>query len=334
MGVFGVLWSGSLAGTDMIIKQKDRLAPRGSEVTPEGVYHGRRAWLRGMGALGVGAWFQRLGLAPPPVPEPPLLPRAAPGPFSTSAPPTPFAAIASYNNFYELGTGKDDPAAHAADLRTRPWRLVVAGACRRPAAYEIDDLIRHSALQDRVYRHRCVEAWSMVVPWVGVPLAEILKRVQPTGDARYVSFTSIEDPAHLPGQQEPILQWPYFEGLRIDEAMHPLTLLAVGLYGRVLPNQNGAPVRLVVPWKYGFKSAKSIVRIELVREQPVTTWMRAVPERYGFYSNVNPAVDRVPWSQREERPIGALRKRPTELFNGYGPQVASLYRGMDLERDY
>lgn len=307
---------------------------RPSELTSEDTYLGRRAWLRQAGLLGIGGWLQRFGLEPPRISPGASLPQGHPSRWSTRAQPTAFSMIASYNNFYEFGTGKSDPARNARSLRTHPWKLLVDGACERPAQYDLDDLIRHSALEDRVYRHRCVEAWSMVVPWNGIPLAGILKRVRPTSQARYVTFTTLLDPQQMPGEQSDVLQWPYLEGLRIDEAMHPLTFLAVGLYGRVLPNQNGAPVRLVVPWKYGFKSAKSIVRIHLQEQQPRTTWMRAVPSRYGFYSNVNPAVDRVPWSQRFERPLGSLEKQPTRIFNGYAAEVASLYRGMNLARYY
>ena len=305
-----------------------------SEITDESIYHGRRTWLRQASLLGVGGWLQRLGLSPPTVKPGASLPQSQPSRWSTREPKTPFSAIASYNNFYEFGTGKSDPARYAGSLKTHPWKLVVDGACEHPASYDIDDLIRHSALEERVYRHRCVEAWSMVVPWNGVSLASILKRVQPTSRARFVTFTTLMDPQQMPGEQTDVLPWPYLEGLRLDEAMHPLAFLAVGLYGHVLPNQNGAPVRLVVPWKYGFKSAKSIVRIHLQEQQPVTTWMQAVPGRYGFYSNVNPAVDRVPWSQRYERPLGSLEKQPTRLFNGYGAEVASLYTGMNLARSY
>ncbi len=247
---------------------------------------------------------------------------------------TPLEKITAYNNFYEFGTDKRDPARHAHLLRTEPWTVSVGGECERPGTYGVEDLVPFDRLEERIYRLRCVEAWSMVIPWVGVPLASIIKRMQPTSKARYVEFVTLLDPEQMPGQRRDILPWPYREGLRIDEAVHPLTLLAVGLYGEVLPNQNGAPLRLVVPWKYGFKSIKSIVAINFTEQRPRTTWNQVAPREYGFYANVNPEVDHPRWSQKKERRIGDFFKRPTEMFNGYAEQVASLYAGMDLRRNF
>lgn len=249
--------------------------------------------------------------------------------------PTAFEAVTTYNNYYEFGTDKEDPAATAPGrLKTSPWTIAVEGECAKPAQIGYEDLIKSSRLEERVYRMRCVEGWSMVIPWIGIPLAEVLKRFEPTSKAKYVEFTTLNDPAQMPGLKQPILDWPYREGLRMDEAVHPLTLLAVGLYGKELLPQNGAPVRLVVPWKYGFKSAKSIVRIRFVEKQPATAWNTYNSREYGFYSNVNPAVDHPRWSQASERRIGDFRRRPTLPFNGYGDQVASLYAGMDLRANY
>jgi methionine sulfoxide reductase catalytic subunit len=247
---------------------------------------------------------------------------------------TPYEDVTRYNNFYEFGTGKEDPARNARDFRVRPWTVEIDGHVRRPARYDLDDLLRPHTMQERVYRLRCVEAWSMVIPWLGFPLADLIRRVEPTSRARYVAFTTLHDPERMPGQRRPILEWPYREGLRMDEAMNPLTLLATGLYGRPLPGQNGAPLRLVVPWKYGFKSIKSIVRISFVEEQPFTSWSRMAPREYGFYANVNPEVDHPRWSQARERRIGEIRRRPTLPFNGYAEQVAGMYTGMDLRRFY
>jgi len=242
--------------------------------------------------------------------------------------------VTSYNNFYELGTGKSDPVKNAHLLKTRPWTIEVGGECDKPGVLGIEDLLSGFDLEERIYRLRCVEAWSMVIPWIGIELGSVLKRFQPNSRAKYVEFVTLMDADNLPGQKRQILDWPYREGLRIDEAMHPLTLLSVGLYGKVLPNQNGAPVRLVVPWKYGFKSIKSIVAIRLTEQQPATSWNLSAPREYGFYANVNPEVDHPRWSQARERKIGHLRKTPTEMFNGYGEQVASMYSQMDLSRWY
>jgi sulfoxide reductase catalytic subunit YedY len=242
--------------------------------------------------------------------------------------------ITTYNNFYELGTDKEDPARNAGSLRARPWTIAVEGEVKRPQRIGIDDLLKWFPLEERIYRMRCVEAWSMVIPWVGFPLADLVKRLEPTSKARYVAFETLHDPTQLPGQRRPVLPWPYVEGLRIDEATHPLALLAVGLYGRVLPGQNGAPVRLVVPWKYGFKGVKSIVKISFQEQQPRTTWNESAPSEYGFYANVNPRVDHPRWSQAKERRIGEFWRRETLPFNGYADEVASLYAGLDLRKNY
>lgn len=236
-----------------------------------------------------------------------------------------------YNNFYEFGTSKSDPYEHAEEMVTEPWTLTIEGECAKPQSFTLDDLAKLFPYEERIYRFRCVEGWSMVVPWDGFELQKLLTLVEPTKEAKYVEFISIYDPKHLRGQRLPILDWPYREGLRIDEAMHPLTLMATGLYGKPLPNQNGAPIRLVVPWKYGFKSAKSIVKIRLIKEQPTSTWMKTAPNEYGFYSNVNPNVSHPRWSQAKERPLGHFFKKRTELFNGYD-EVAELYQGMDLKK--
>jgi sulfoxide reductase catalytic subunit YedY len=255
-------------------------------------------------------------------------------PFSTSEQPTPLDAITHYNNFYEFGTNKDQPASLATDFKTSPWTVSVEGAVNKPRTFDLDMLMKLAPLEERIYRHRCVEGWSIVVPWIGFPLNALIKQVEPLSKARFVAFQSFYDRRQMPQAQWAGIAFPYVEGLRIDEAMHPLTLLAVGLYGEVLPNQDGAPIRLVVPWKYGFKSIKSIVKIRFVEKQPPTTWNLATPREYGFYSNVNPTVDHPRWSQDKERRLGEFFKRPTLMFNGYGDQVASLYAGMDLRKNY
>jgi len=245
---------------------------------------------------------------------------------------TPYSDVTGYNNFYEFGTGKEDPAANAHTLRTRPWTVAVEGEVERPAVYDLDDFLAPYTPEDRVYRLRCVEAWSMVIPWTGIPLAQVIDRLKPTGKARFAEFTTLLDPEQMPGQRRRVLDWPYVEGLRLDEAMHPLTLLGTGVYGADLPNQNGAPLRLIVPWKYGFKSVKSIVKIRFVEQMPATTWAMAAPREYGFYANVNPEVDHPRWSQARERRLGEFRRRPTLPFNGYADQVAAMYSGLDLKR--
>jgi sulfoxide reductase catalytic subunit YedY len=252
--------------------------------------------------------------------------------YSIDEPLTSYRDVTTYNNFYEFGLDKSDPATHAHTLKLRPWTVSIEGEVRQPLVIDIDQLLTWFPLEERVYRMRCVEAWSMVIPWIGFPLGELIKRVEPTSRAKYVAFLSLFDPEQMPGQSRRLLDWPYGEGLRIDEAVHPLTILAVGLYGKALPHQNGAPLRLVVPWKYGFKGLKSIVKIRLTEEPLPTTWNLAAPHEYGFYANVNPAVDHPRWSQATERRIGEFRRRPTLPFNGYAEQVASLYTGVDLRR--
>jgi sulfoxide reductase catalytic subunit YedY len=315
----------------MLIQIFQTSHPKSSEITPESLYAGRRRFLKLTGAATLGvalrpAWAESS--------QPVDFPGLKSSPFSTQEEKTPFADVTSYNNFYEFGAGKSDPSENAHTLKVRPWSVAVEGEGSRPKRFDIEDLLTLAPLEERIYRLRCVEGWSMVIPWVGFPLAELLRRVEPTGNARFVEFTTLHDPQQMPGQRSSVLDWPYVEGLRLDEAMHPLTLLAVGLYGKVLPNQNGAPLRLVVPWKYGFKSVKSIVRIRLTERQPVTSWMNAGPREYGFYSNVNPEVDHPRWSQARERRIGDFFKRPTLMFNGYAEQVARLYTGMDLKVNF
>jgi sulfoxide reductase catalytic subunit YedY len=280
------------------------------------------------GAIALGAG----GLAactPDDVAAAPL--KAAKSRYTTTEKLTPLKDVTGYNNFYEFGVDKGDPARNAGKLKTRPWTVKVDGACAKPGTYNLEDVLKAGALQERIYRLRCVEGWSMVIPWIGIPLADILKRYQPTSKAKYVAFETLLRPSEMPGQRRAVLQWPYREGLRIDEAMHPLAFMAVGLYGQTLLNQNGAPMRLVVPWKYGFKSIKSITRISFTETQPRTAWNLSAPEEYGFYSNVNPAVDHPRWSQASERRIGEFIRRKTLPFNGYG-EVAGLYAGMDLRK--
>jgi len=318
---------------------------RGEAVTPREVHAQRRSFLGRMAAGAAGttlaAWAARDATAQTAAPGK-LRPLA--GAKSTVAGAmtmeklTPYADVSSYNNFYEFGTDKADPAKNAGSLKTQPWTVVVEGEVKKPGTWDIDALLKLSSMEERIYRMRCVEGWSMVIPWVGYSLADLIRRVEPTGNAKFVQFVTLADKAQMPGLRSPVLEWPYVEGLRLDEAMHPLTILAFGLYGEVLPNQNGAPVRLVVPWKYGFKSGKSIVRIRFVDKQPKTSWETAAASEYGFYSNVNPKVDHPRWSQATERRIGddglLSKKRPTLMFNGYEAQVGQLYAGMDLAKLY
>lgn len=298
------------------------------EITDEALYWNRREWLRAAG-LGVIALT---GI-------PTLAACQRPGDeigvaLDGQDTPNTWEQITGYNNFYEFGTGKEDPARYGHTLKPAPWTISVEGEVMAPRTYGVEDLFRGLAREERVYRMRCVEAWSMVVPWNGYPLGKVIERLQPTSHARFVEFTTLYDPEQMPGQRRSVLDWPYVEGLRMDEAMHPLSLLVTGIYGRTLPNQNGAPVRLIVPWKYGFKGGKSIVRIRFLREQPRNSWNIAAPNEYGFYANVNPEVDHPRWSQATERRIGKLFRQPTLLFNGYADQVAQLYRGMDLRRNF
>jgi sulfoxide reductase catalytic subunit YedY len=308
---------------------------KSSEITPESVYLDRRAFLASVGVLGAAALA---GFAPRMLAQGSQgqEPQAVGKPYGLQKDdkPTPWEDVTGYNNFYEFGTAKDDPAANAKAFRTRPWTVKVDGLVNKPGDYQLEDFIKPSTIEDRIYRHRCVEAWSMVVPWRGFPLADVIKRADPTSKAKFVEFTTLLDPKQMPGQRARVLDWPYTEGLRLDEAMHPLALLVTGVYGRTLPNQNGAPLRLVVPWKYGFKGAKSIVRIRLTDTQPQTAWNKSAPQEYGFYSNVNPEVDHPRWSQASERRIGVFLRQKTLMFNGYADQVASMYAGMDLRKNY
>ncbi len=311
---------------------------RHSEVTPEMLYLSRRELMTGAVALAAVAGGAATAAAAPPPAAAPLAAKPNPAYRSPDAP-TKFDAASTYNNFYEFGVNKEDPARLGGTLRPRPWHVQVDGLCNRPRTFDIEEILKVAPLEERVYGLRCVEAWSMVIPWIGYPLAALLKLVDPRPGAKYVEFTTLKDPEQFPAQKPGFfglgsLDWPYTEGLRLDEAMHPLALLTVGMYGRVLPNQNGAPVRIVTPWKYGFKSAKSIVRIRLTDVEPRTAWNKAAPQEYGFYSNVNPNVDHPRWSQATERRIGEFRRRPTQMFNGYADQVASLYTGMDLKKNY
>ena len=312
---------------------------RSSEITDKKVYLRRREFLQSAATLTLAAASGTVAVSRAHA-QTQAWPRVKiTAPIQTSGwgkgeKPNPYEDITTYNNFYEFGTGKEDPAANAHTLKTKPWTIKVDGLVAKPADYQLEDLIKPHALEDRIYRMRCVERWSMVIPWVGFPLAALLKRIEPKSNAKFVEFTTLMDVQQMPGQRRSVLEWPYTEGLRLDEAMHPLTILAVGLYGEYLPNQNGAPIRLVVPWKYGFKGIKSIVRIRLTDRQPVNSWQVSAPNEYGFYSNVNPEVDHPRWSQARERRIGEFFMRPTLMFNGYGDQVASLYSGMDLKRNY
>jgi len=317
----------------MLIRRPADIPP--SEITPTGVWNRRRELVRA--AVAAGLIGPVLGARAKSDALPKLTTR--PSKFSTMEKQTPYELVTNYCNFYEFGTDKEDPSRVAPGmLRVRPWKVTVDGQVRKPATFDVDDLMKLAPLEDRIYRLRCVEAWSAVIPWVGFSFSELAKRVEPTGSAKYVEFTTLADRGQMPGLASPVLDWPYTEGLRLDEAMHPLTLLTFGLYGSVLPNQNGAPVRIVVPWKYGFKSAKSLVRIRFVEKEPVNSWQQALPREYGFYSNVNPTVDHPRWSQATERRLGQdglfVKRRPTLMFNGYGDQVAQLYAGMDLRKFY
>ena len=327
------------------LKDRGHQHPTASEITPRHVAEQRRTLLRGLAAGAAGTvlagWAGREAIAMTPGPgKLAALPgaRSVVNGAATMEKLTSYADITSYNNFYEFGTDKADPAANAHTLKVKPWTVAIEGAVRKPGNWDLDALLKLSPMEERIYRLRCVEGWSMVIPWVGYSLAELIKKVEPTGNAKFVQFVTLADRAQMPGLRSPVLEWPYVEGLRIDEAMHPLTLLAFGLYGEVMPKQNGAPLRVVVPWKYGFKSGKSIVKIRFLEKQPKTSWEVAAASEYGFYSNVNPGVDHPRWSQANERRIGEdgvlAKKRPTLVFNGYEPQVGQLYAGMDLKRNY
>lgn len=332
----------------MLILKRSASEPCPSEITSESVYRQRREFLKAAGLFGAAAFLSPvLGAAPAAygvVADRRNVPAYLREKLSvrrmtrnaTGETLTPFDVVSTYNNYYEFGLEKSDPAENAGSLRTEPWSVRVEGLCEKPGIYALEDILKPHALEDRIYRFRCVEAWSMVVPWQGFPLADLVKRFQPTAGAKYVEFTTLKDMEQMPGQRSSSLPWPYIEGLRIDEAMHPLTLMTVGVYGRSLPPQNGAPLRLIVPWKYGFKSVKSIVRIRFTDKQPSTTWARIAPAEYGFYANVNPAVDHPRWTQSRERRLpGTLFSpnwRKTLPFNGYAREVADLYHGMDLKR--
>jgi sulfoxide reductase catalytic subunit YedY len=315
----------------MLIKRSIEIPS--SEITPEQLYLSRREFISRFTGVAAGAAVggTLLGAC-----EANAEHRAGEGTAASvqAEKQTSYEDITTYNNFYEFGTGKEDPSRNATRFRTTPWSVTIDGLVRRPATYDLADLLAGIGTEERVYRMRCVEAWSMVIPWQGVPLREIIRKVEPTPTARYVAFTTLLDPEQMPGQRRPVLEWPYVEGLRMDEAMHPLTILATGIYDRPLLGQNGAPIRLVVPWKYGFKGIKSIVRISFVDREPPTSWNISAPDEYGFYANVNPDVDHPRWSQARERRIGELRMRPTLPFNGYADQVASLYSRMDLRRNF
>jgi sulfoxide reductase catalytic subunit YedY len=312
----------------LIRKPQDVLS---SEITPRGLYQDRRSFVAALGGF-VGSAFipqsakvKGVGANLGPI---------EPSSLSTQETMTSLSSATRYNNFYEFGLDKEEPAMNAWRLRTRPWTINISGECLRPQTIGIEELLKLAPLEERIYRMRCVEGWSMVIPWVGFPIKALLDRVQPKSTARYVGFFSKADPKEMPGLDNPVLDWPYLEGLRLDEALHPLAILAVGMYGQTLPNQNGAPIRLVVPWKYGFKGAKSIVEIRLLKDQPWTSWAKATPDEYGFFANVNPNVDHPRWSQRNELRIGEMNRRKTLLFNGYADQVASLYNQMDLTRNF
>lgn len=306
----------------MLIKRGDEIPER--EVTPEPLYWNRRQFL---GAAGGAVGGVALATLLPGT----LSACGARGPAPDKL--NSWQDITTYNNYYEFGTDKSDPHEHAGSLRTSPWTVTVEGMVKRPAVYHLEDVIRPARIEQRVYRMRCVEGWSMVIPWNGFPLRDFIARVEPTSQARYVEFTTLYDPRQMPGQRTNVLDWPYTEGLRLDEAMHPLTLFVTGIYGRTLPNQDGAPLRLVVPWKYGFKGIKAIVKMRFTDAQPATAWNKAAPQEYGFYANVNPTVDHPRWSQATERRLGEWRRRPTLMFNGY-TEVAPLYAGMDLRKFY
>ncbi len=324
----------------MLIKKPNDI--KSSEITPRGLYMSRRQFIRAASATAISAGAMLNGLdATFNVGEAGAgekLGNLKKSTYSTSEKLNSLKDITSYNNFYELGVDKGDPAQNAKYLTTRPWTVAVEGEVKKPKTYDIDAIMKLAPLEERIYRLRCVEAWSMVIPWIGFPLSALINQVEPTGNAKFIQFVTLYDPKRMPGQQKSLfgnaLDWPYVEGLRMDEAMHPLAILSVGLYGEVLPSQNGAPVRLAVPWKYGFKSIKSIVKVRFVEKQPATAWSLQTPNEYGFYSNVNPEVDHPRWSQATERRIGDFLRRKTLMFNGYGEQDASLYKGMDLKKLY
>jgi len=322
----------------LILKPKD-IKP--AEITPRDVYLNRRQFMKTGAAAAVtaGAAIAGMDLLEPAAAQAlEKIPNVKKSSFSTTEKTNALKDITTYNNFYELGVDKGDPAENAKYLTTKPWSIEVEGAVKKPKTYSVEDIMKLAPLEERIYRLRCVEAWSMVIPWIGFPLSALINQVEPTNNAKYIQFVTLLDPKRMPGQQKSIfgnvLEWPYVEGLRMDEAMHPLAIISVGLYGEVLPAQNGAPLRLVVPWKYGFKSIKSIVKVRFIEKQPPTSWNLQAPQEYGFYSNVNPEVDHPRWSQATERRIGEFLRRKTLMFNGYSDQVASMYTGMDLRKFY
>ena len=310
----------------MLIKKSSDI--RSSEITSKSLYLDRRKFLGGAAALAAAAALPIEAFANDKIPN------VVKSNFSTNEKPTPYKDVTNYNNYYEFSTDKYEPAGLSKNFRTRPWTVKIDGDVQTPKTLDIDALLKLAPQEERIYRHRCVEGWSMVIPWVGYPLSNILKQVQPLGKAKFVEFTTLADRGQMPGISRGVLDWPYREGLRLDEAMHPLTIMVFGLYGELLPNVDGAPLRVHIPWKYGFKSAKSIVRIRFTSSQPATAWNTEAPNEYGFYSNVNPQVDHPRWSQKKERRIGEFLKRDTLMFNGYGDQVASMYNGMDLKKYY
>ena len=308
-----------------------------SEITPKSVYLDRRKFLAGTLVAGAvaaaGTGLRKIFSPSDTVQANAKIDGLQKSPFSTTEKITPYKDVTNYNNYYEFSTDKYEPAGLAANFKTRPWTVTIDGLVKKKQVLDVDTVIKMAAPEERIYRHRCVEGWSIVVPWVGFSMSELIKRAEPLGKAKFVQFTTIYDPKQMPGQQGRVLEWPYVEGLRMDEAMHPLALLSFGMYGEVMPNQDGAPLRIVLPWKYGFKSAKAIVRVSFTDTQPVNTWNKSAPNEYGFYSNVNPNVDHPRWSQARERRLGEFTKRPTLMFNGYD-QVASLYTGMDLKKNF
>jgi len=318
----------------MLIKKPSDI--RSSEITSKADYLSRRKFISNTAKTGIAGTLLNTSLLLPSMSAHAgeKLTNFKTSSFSTDEEKTTYDAVTSYNNFYEFGTGKEDPSEYSGSFNPHPWSITVEGECDKPGVYDLEDFVKPHQLEERIYRLRCVEAWSMVVPWLGIPLADVLKRFEPNSNAKYVAFTTVYRPSEMVGQKYSVLKWPYVEGLRIDEAMNPLTILATGLFGEVLPNQNGAPLRLVVPWKYGFKSIKSIAKIEFVTKQPPTAWNISAPKEYGFYSNVNPEVNHPRWSQKRERRIGNFLKRDSLMFNGYSDQVASMYAGMDLRKNF
>ncbi len=329
----------------MLIKKPNDI--KWYEITDKATYLNRRAFLRSAAMTGAALVTGSASAATLPIERGAKLAGVVPSAFSTDETPNSYEDITTYNNFYEFGTGKNDPAKNATGFQARPWTITISGNAEKTGAINLDDFLAPHTLEDRIYRLRCVEAWSMVIPWVGIPLADVIKRCQPLSSAKYVVFETLNDRQRMPGQRYSVLDWPYIEGLTIAEAMNPLSILAVGVYGEILPNQNGAPIRLVVPWKYGFKSIKSIVKIHFSETRPKTSWEKAAPNEYGFYANVNPQVDHPRWSQARERRIGSAdanddswrsifgtSKQDTKMFNGYGEQVAHLYEGLNLRRNF